>query len=355
MRDYLTNLAARSLDSTPAIKPRLTSLFEPVRDPGVISEPGLGAQRLEGIDNVDTGVAVPNRRADELQIEPARSFRQITRAQVFEDAHPEYVGEPARLSEQERPKPPAASNPTVQPSTSGRTVSETANRVSTVTNAALPAERPAPPPAVPVFAVSSAHERPDREDTTSAARAQRAVKAEIDRPPVNVISEALRPPVEPPHHQAIEPRISEARSELRGDDRPRVDLTADEPQQERQLSPRLIVPHIEVEGTRAEHNQPPAPSAVQHSKSDTGNVRRPSTAPMDSPWDSWARRSADIDTKPLGADTAVEPIINVTIGRVEVRAELPTTERQKVRSSTPASRLMNLDDYLRQRAQGGKR
>jgi hypothetical protein len=206
-----------------------------------------------------------------------------------------------------------------------------------------------------VIAVSSAHERPDREDTTSADRAQRAVKTEIDRPPVKKISEALRPLVEPPHHQAIESRISEARNELRGDDRPRVDLTPDTPQEERQLSPRLIVPNIEVEGTRTEQNQPAAASAFEHSNSDTGSVNQPSAAPMDSPWNSWARRSADIDTKPLRADTAVEPIINVTIGRVEVRAELPTTERQKVRSSTPASRLMNLDDYLRQRAQGGKR
>jgi hypothetical protein len=42
---------------------------------------------------------------------------------------------------------------------------------------------------------------------------------------------------------------------------------------------------------------------------------------------------------------APEPVIQVTIGRVEVRAEAPTQPKPKAR--TPA--VMSLEDYLKQR------
>jgi hypothetical protein len=54
-----------------------------------------------------------------------------------------------------------------------------------------------------------------------------------------------------------------------------------------------------------------------------------------------------------GEAAASAPIINVTIGRVEVRAtNAPAAPR---RESAPAAPLMSLDDYLRQRAGGGGR
>ena len=45
--------------------------------------------------------------------------------------------------------------------------------------------------------------------------------------------------------------------------------------------------------------------------------------------------------------TAAEPVIHVTIGRVEVRASMSAEPRQRTRSSTGAT---SLDDYLRQRS-----
>jgi hypothetical protein len=47
-----------------------------------------------------------------------------------------------------------------------------------------------------------------------------------------------------------------------------------------------------------------------------------------------------------------EPTINVTIGRVEVRAMLPATSQRKQSPNTP---MMGLDEYLRNRAKGDGR
>jgi hypothetical protein len=52
--------------------------------------------------------------------------------------------------------------------------------------------------------------------------------------------------------------------------------------------------------------------------------------------------------------STAEQIINVTIGHVEVRAISAPAERPAPNSASTA-KLMTLDDYLRQRAQGGRR
>src|SRR2546428_330899 len=116
MSDYLTNLATRSLESTPAIQPRLTSLFEPVR----------------GLNLV--------------------------------------------LPEPERPATPPAIKPTLQTlPLPERKPDETGNPESNVAHAAPSPEKPGAPIVVPVIAFSSVHERADREVETSAEGARRAL------------------------------------------------------------------------------------------------------------------------------------------------------------------------------------
>ena len=51
---------------------------------------------------------------------------------------------------------------------------------------------------------------------------------------------------------------------------------------------------------------------------------------------------------------APEPNVQITIGRIEVRA-IKAAEVQPKNDRPAQSTLMSLDDYLRQRAQGGKR
>jgi hypothetical protein len=67
----------------------------------------------------------------------------------------------------------------------------------------------------------------------------------------------------------------------------------------------------------------------------TAPVRRPRLAP--------AERTA--------AAATAEPAIQVTIGRIEVRAAAEQGPRRKERADSP---VMSLDEYLKQRAAGGK-
>jgi hypothetical protein len=61
-------------------------------------------------------------------------------------------------------------------------------------------------------------------------------------------------------------------------------------------------------------------------------------------------RRADLTAQPPSAPEA--PVINVTIGRVEVRANVRSAPSPKPR---PTPKTMSLDEYLRQRANGGNR
>jgi hypothetical protein len=56
---------------------------------------------------------------------------------------------------------------------------------------------------------------------------------------------------------------------------------------------------------------------------------------------------------PRPQHTAETPSIQVTIGRVEVRAVAP--QPQPSRQKPAQARMMSLDEYLRQRASGGAR
>src|SRR6266404_5020829 len=76
MRDYLTNLAARSLERTPAIQPRLASLFEPLGLVGqVFSRAGRVGDRVETIAAREEAApdALTGPRADQDSAERALS------------------------------------------------------------------------------------------------------------------------------------------------------------------------------------------------------------------------------------------------------------------------------------------
>ena len=123
---------------------------------------------------------------------------------------------------------------------------------------------------------------------------------------------------------------------------------------QRGRSGTLVVPRIVIERISAERDQRRPISLPASSVSPGGNGFRSSTNALDSATVSAARPLLELDQESAQTET-IEPIINVTIGRVEVRAAAPATSRLKDRKSTSSSKLMSLDDYLRQRAQGGKR
>lgn len=119
---------------------------------------------------------------------------------------------------------------------------------------------------------------------------------------------------------------------------------------QQQRSATLVVPQIVVERISADSDRQPA---ISGPLSFVANDRLSTNAP-DSPTGSDARPFAKLGKEPAQTET-IEPIVNITIGRIEVRAAAPVIPPPKARNPASSSRLMSLDDYLRQRAEGGHR
>jgi len=109
-----------------------------------------------------------------------------------------------------------------------------------------------------------------------------------------------------------------------------------------EVSPRIRQKDVKVV-VKPELHQPEVTAKPDHRIADPGLTSN--SAPITA-----ARRVSP--PEPAGS-AAAEPVINVTIGHVEVRAVSPPARAVPDRGRAP--KLMTLDDYLRQRAEGGRR
>lgn len=202
--------------------------------------------------------------------------------------------------------------------------------------------------------VDGANESPRRNDpgrgetATPAARDESVLTSPGDiREPHRLASAARlqnKPGERGPSEQLSEPRVANNSTTVAPADH--ID--------QRGRSGTLVVPRIVIEKISADKYQRRPISLPVSKVPQGGNGFRSSTNALDSATGSAARPLVELDKEPAQTET-IEPIINVTIGRVEVRAAAPATSQLKDRNSTASSKLMSLDDYLRQRAQGGKR
>ena len=115
-------------------------------------------------------------------------------------------------------------------------------------------------------------------------------------------------------------------------------------------SPNLVEPHVTLETNRTEKASRSPAYIPEPSRLRTPNLSRPiaNMKPHRASRSELDARAADVPPRP-----EVQPTINVTIGRIEVRASTPTVSRPS-RQDSESPKLMGLEDYLRQRAQGGK-
>ena len=86
-------------------------------------------------------------------------------------------------------------------------------------------------------------------------------------------------------------------------------------------------------------------------------VPKPSVQPLPSPHVRKARISPPLaqptgDVQPSAAALPPETVVNVAIGRIEVRATPPPTPRRERQSTGP--KIMTLDDYVQQRSRGAQ-
>lgn len=361
MIDYLSNLVARQLGKIETVHPRLASRFEPptaVRPPdeqmslGGAEAPGAPETGdefgLETLELTETMLDVPLR--------PLSSPRRTTMsASTEQDDLPPTLPESSTRTQD---MPSRANVVIEQPSAETRTVVEPVNAQ---TVSLSPAENLSPPGQILETA------RP-----LSTAQPPLALT-----PPTSNSDKVLDAPLHPPSEREGELQAGQADSLMPIQAAPRIvsEQNVLPPPRRRRDGGRVSPAVGPSEGEQSVPPPMPRPLAVRSRHADTllqsSDTMTPLRVnPVETPVARPARApepAANVIAQPrvtrsmeakasaeAASNEAVEaaPVINVTIGRVEVRAtHAPVTPRQQSGSDP----LMSLDDYLRRRAGGGSR
>jgi hypothetical protein len=291
--DFLQRLVSRALEDDSAIEPRLPSLFEPA--PVSSLDPGIAWQDQSAYvaDQAAEG------RVGDGDVEVGRSDAKAGPAprsghDVLDAAATPRRAEPMPLAEQLDPRP----------------------AVARALEAALP---PHPSPSSSQAAAAA------RRRSSPAAPSESAASAEHLPPKaVDVVIRELHPPagdVTP-----FEDRRLITASDHREESPPQA-ANRDRSGIDERTNPPLRTDLDDMRGTLV-----PVSTAIAQSI-----VVAPQAAPCRPPRDEAPAGQAD-----------VAPIVNVTIGRLEVRA-MPAAATAKPRSERRGAQPMTLDDYFKQR------
>ena len=333
MKDYLTNILDRSFSVEPAIRPRLVSFFEPPR----IDMPVFERE-------VEVEPAVPKKaraerrvEIDDVLFETPHVSRRVEEGRLVEPTPRHFAESPAQL---DHAAPPSD----------------------------LPAVTPATQPHAPLLTT---------DDQKSASKETRVVERIIERvkepvrveshtqPSLNVIPALTE---QPPKVVRSEVAFDNDRSTEKSLVQSRVPVQTSPPEINRHADLRIHMQLNEADQPASHQpevtKQPVAPTVTRNviEMRETHLLTNPSPPAPAKPTAPRSIQPVSVTPARLPrvseADEAKheprnEPTIQVTIGRVEVRAvtsnEVPKSQRPK-----PAP-LMSLDDYLRQRAEGSKR
>jgi hypothetical protein len=341
MADFLTNLVAKNLNPAPAVMPRPLSLFE--RPPRADSPWATPLPKLEA-----DGGTPP---AGKPSLAPARPLGRVAQAPPGtpepEQAAPPLDALPTRRRlppasrRAARPAAPPAPDVPAEPGAPAREVPAPASLpVPRPSRPASPAVEPTPPPAPVIRRSRSAHPAvepppPPAPDRPSAARQPRSA----------------RPAVEPGAGVAAGPAVTPSRPERRGkagDGAPAPAPAAAQVQEPRPPGGDRAAPTPAPRTPRPERRtevEAPHPAPPPGRPTPAPLVVQPQVIPARHPEP--AVHTAGPATRPAEAT----PTIQVSIGRIEVRAVPPPPASAKPRAG-PAP--MTLEEYLRQRNGGGK-
>jgi hypothetical protein len=316
MSDYLGNLVTRSVGPVEGVRPRLAALFE--------SPPGMGTALLGAGGEAEPAAVA----ADPPVFEEAAPERAPERQPTVYPALARAPAAPIIRQVALPPVPPALAAPHVADDAIGDMIGRAAPQAPSVPMA--PALTPAPiapaehslrqPDRAPAPLVPLDRGAPDEQREQRGAAAGVARDSHRERLIERIMIER-NVPVELRSANAAAPTAAQ-RPELR---QPMIAAAAPAAQAAvSQLTPPLIV--------RAE---PPA-----------GLIARPLPAAV-----SVQPRVPTYGEPVEPTSAAPPPIIQVTIGRIDVRATpAPAAPAQRQRATPP---VMGLDDYLRQRAKRG--
>lgn len=338
MGDFLGNLVAKSLNLADVVMPRPVSIFEPTpKEGGPFSAPPSDLALLAPQDET------PSTPAAALQPyripEPQPPYEGMMAPDTHH--HPSPVEVPSRPSAKPPQPAPTVHEPAPAQAEPGpatprrpeaiRPLSEP-TPMAADTGSLQPSAQPSSP---------SARKPPDR------APASRPAAEPVARPePVPAALEPTPPvPLTTP-----EPSLPPART------LPLPEIGPQEPIRDRpsRLRPVAVAEPDTVQSQSAADRQRAASPESAAPSPDQAPTPRLSTAVVVRPQIAAIPIAEPARPTPFAPGSAAEttPTIQVTIGRVEVRAVPPPPAPQKTRPRPP---VMTLDEYLRQRNQGGQR
>lgn len=303
MSNYLNSLVVRQLDSESLMQPRLPSLFEPPAFVSLLPHEQLVA--------VDSHAAVEPVAPIEpgLPINTVPDIGPITVGPI--DAEGRVVMQPAAGTSINTISGPPSSTFSSSPDEAPGTVWRGPQTIESI--ASLPAE-PAP-------------DKPDYGESQVRGPQIQMASVPLEMPtttkPLTPLS-AVAPETPPvPWRNSRQPLSARPAIEREG-------------KADQATSARLIPTTINE-------------TAIDETRRgvDSTNERR-MVQPLP-PVENWRAAINSLTPAPLPTSEPA-PVINVTIGRIEVRATTPTTPPRKQPSAKP---LMSLDEYLRRRTRGG--
>lgn len=304
MSDYLNHLVARNLQPIEAIQPRLPSRFEP--------------PSLKGLGNVfpsPTNSPEVEELIEEVEVQPPpvqpSSQKEIGRKFIERSPVTERLETPAALQMESTSPQASIIPPPQQPQVTPSEVKDSSHPNHSPSNIG---EEATPTDSLPIKPSRLIHAKTD--ETTSTA-STKTVESQT--------------PIEP----AIEQQAREKAHPL-------VPAPPD-PLEVRTTPQPAIVPQAEVK--RAIAPQPAAMTAAPSSVVPKQNISVPLVQP---------------EVKSLSQPTLVikeslnptPPTIQVTIGRIEVRAMPPAIPQTP--KPTPQTTVMSLEEYMRSTGRGGK-
>jgi len=343
MADYLTNLIARSHEPTAGVRPRLTALFEPVVQSNLAADapPELQPVHDLSVENEVVSRAWPIMRPPAIPPQPQPIWPVVMQP----------------------PAPPVrAQAPPVLDQAADLANSEIADRPNSARRHRPPlnepSERDAPHTVEiePAVTIRKSDAVPRADSPSLVQPTTREPHSEIvsKPPPPRVTRRAERSVPEsqvlPESREAIPEERPIKRVKKITAEKSAKPIEESEPEQPTGSFRIEVVPQIRPREVKVAHKPESPQPEITNDVARNNRVADPSLTSNSAPLTRAGKRLALEPTR----SAAAEQTINVTIGRVEVRAISAPAERPAPNSAGTA-KLMTLDDYLRQRAQGGRR
>ncbi len=353
MSDFLGYLIARSYDRAEVVQPRPVSLFEPSPENGGVSPSSLPEENMETLAPdtpthppavVATPQPSPSPSLSQRDPKPSKRDDADTSRQAPPQPQIRHVVEQrdAPVMPLAPPDPPQPLAPPAIATPPDIPVQEQAK------------EQDMPPPPVASLRPSAPAQAPVRPDPAPTQVSSQLIPPPSPLPPSAPKRTVEMEPLTPRRTRPVVDQPEEPQAPRRPLFEPTVQKTVLEPATQPIVIERIVetvtqpgAAQPQISARRDDRNDraryeplmpPPEPEGLSQDL-----AARPSALPE--------VRDRSLAEPPMAPEAP--PTIQVTIGRVEVRAT-PAPARKK-KKARPQPTVMSLDDYLKQRAQGGSR